>query len=68
MTGNSCLMAQLSGIDWNSEKLQKYVSDSMASRPSSSSGTYSICSSIFWMRWQMAKNRFSARQRCSSGR
>ena len=23
MTGNSCLIAQLSGIDWNSEKLQK---------------------------------------------
>ena len=23
MTGKSCLMAQLSGIDWNSEKLQK---------------------------------------------
>ena len=23
ITGNSCLIAQLSGIDWNSEKLQK---------------------------------------------
>ena len=23
MTGKSCLIAQLSGIDWNSEKLQK---------------------------------------------
>ena len=23
MIGNSCLIAQLSGIDWNSEKLQK---------------------------------------------
>ena len=23
MIGKSCLMAQLSGIDWNSEKLQK---------------------------------------------
>ena len=23
ITGKSCLMAQLSGIDWNSEKLQK---------------------------------------------
>ena len=23
ITGNSCLIAQLSGIDWKSEKLQK---------------------------------------------
>ena len=23
ITGNNCLIAQLSGIDWNSEKLQK---------------------------------------------
>jgi hypothetical protein len=31
--GNSCLIAQESGIDWNSEKLQKYVSASASSRP-----------------------------------
>ena len=28
MIGNSCFMAQLSGMLWNSEKLQKYVSES----------------------------------------
>ncbi len=39
MIGNSCLIAQLSGIDWKIEKLQKYVSDSSASSPCSSSGT-----------------------------
>ena len=33
MTGKSCLMAQLSGMDWNREKLQKYVSDMSRSRP-----------------------------------
>ena len=43
ITGNSCLMAQLSGIDWNSEKLQKYVSESDSSRFCRSSGTSSIC-------------------------
>jgi hypothetical protein len=29
MIGKSCLIAQLSGIDWKVEKLQKYVSDSV---------------------------------------
>ena len=43
ITGNSCLIAQLSGIDWNSEKLQKYVSREQRSSPSSSSGTKSSC-------------------------
>ena len=38
MIGNSWSMAQLSGSDWNSEKLQKYVSESDSSRSSSSSG------------------------------
>ena len=35
-------MAQLSGIDWNSEKLQKYVSAIVSSSPWRSSGTSSI--------------------------
>ena len=42
-TGKSCLMAQLSGIDWKSEKLQKYVDESASSRLCRSSGTSSIC-------------------------
>ena len=33
MIGNSCLTAQLSGIDWNTEKLQKYVSESVSPGP-----------------------------------
>ena len=41
MIGNSCLIAQLSGIDWNTEKLQKYVSERIDSRSSSSSGSRS---------------------------
>ena len=61
-------MAQLSGIDWNSEKLQKYVSESIASRPSSSSGTNSICCVSRWILWPIAQNRFSAMLRCTSGR
>ena len=43
MIGKSCLIAQLSGIDWKSEKLQKYVSAIVSSRPWRSSGTSSIC-------------------------
>ena len=54
------MIAQLSGIDWNSEKLQKYVSESSASRPSNSSGTNSNCFASRWILWQMAQNRFSA--------
>ena len=42
MIGKSCLMAQLSGMDWKSEKLQKYVSDSDSSRLWRSSGTSSM--------------------------
>ena len=33
INGNNCLIAQLSGIDWNSEKLQKYVSDKQRIEP-----------------------------------
>ena len=36
------MIAQLSGIDWNSEKLQKYVSDSSSSSDCRSSGTSSM--------------------------
>ena len=43
ITGKSCLIAHESGIDWNSEKLQKYVSASVSSRSCRSSGTSSIC-------------------------
>jgi hypothetical protein len=43
ITGKSCLIAHESGIDWNSEKLQKYVSASVSSSPCRSSGTSSIC-------------------------
>ncbi len=39
MIGKSCLIAHESGIDWNTEKLQKYVSDSIVSRFCNSSGT-----------------------------
>src|SRR3979411_56975 len=41
MIGKSWSMAQLSGSDWNTEKLQKYVSERIASRSSSSSGSRS---------------------------
>ena len=37
------MIAQLSGLDWNSEKLQKYVSAIVSSSPCRSSGTSSIC-------------------------
>ena len=55
MIGNSCLIAQLSGIDWNSEKLQKYVSESASSRPCRSSGTSSICCTSFCSFTQIAQ-------------
>ena len=37
--GKSWSIAQLSGSDWNREKLQKYLSASSLSRPFNSSGT-----------------------------
>ena len=48
-------MAQLSGIDWNSEKLQKYVSASISSRFCRSSGTSSSCWISRWSFAQMAQ-------------
>jgi hypothetical protein len=56
-------MAQESGIDWNSEKLQKYVSASWSSRPCRSSGASSICWTIFLSFDDIAQNSVSARQR-----
>jgi len=43
ITGKSCLMAQLSGIDWNSEKLQKYVPPASRRGSGDLSGTSSSC-------------------------
>ena len=68
MMGKSCLMAQLSGMLWKSEKLQKYVSESMASMPSSSSGKVIESPASRWILREMAQYRFSAMQRCSSDR
>ena len=59
ITGNNCLIAQLSGIDWNSEKLQKYVSERNESSPSNSSGMNSKCFASRLILWQIAKYRFS---------
>ena len=55
ITGNSCLIAQLSGHDWNSEKLQKYVSAIASSRPWRSSGTSSMPATIFFNFTRMAQ-------------
>ena len=55
ITGNSCLIAHESGIDWKSEKLQKYVSASVSSRPCRSSGTSSICWTSFRSLVQIAQ-------------
>ena len=61
-------MAQMSGRDWNIEKLQKYVSDSARSRPSSSSGTSRISRVSFSKRWEMAQKMSSATTRSDSVR
>src|SRR3954468_8518102 len=68
MIGNSWSMAQMSGSDWNMEKLQKYVSDSARSSPSSSSGTSRISRTIFSSFWQIAQNTSSATTRSVSDR
>ncbi len=61
ITGNSCLIAQLSGIDWNSEKLQKYVSDSSASSACEFLGhVVELPAPACCILRQMAQNRFSA--------
>ena len=55
MIGNSCLIAQLSGIDWKSEKLQKYVSDNDSSRFCRSSGTSFMSFTSFCSLTQIAQ-------------
>ena len=61
-------MAHESGSDWNSEKLQKYVSESCCSSVSSSSGISPVSRAMRRILWQMAQKTFSASTRCSSVR
>ena len=65
MIGKSWFTAQLSGIDWKIEKLQKYVSDSIDSSPWSSSGTYSSSRMILSILPHTAQKSCSANERNS---
>ena len=68
MIGNSWSIAQMSGSDWNIEKLQKYVSDSARSSPSSSSGTSRMSRTSLSSFWQIAQKMSSAMTRSDSDR
>ena len=47
MIGNTCSIAQASGTDWNTEKLQKYLADSFSRSSSSASRSARIVGSSF---------------------